>query len=312
MARAVAVFKENMMRTYQLELEARETQIRAEDERKKALAAVAVDFEKAFGSVLGTVATAAERIESGAHVLADTAEKMKDQAADTAEKSEQTGEIVSIVSRVSHTLSGSIGEIGQHVATTGKAVEQAVGHARSGDTIARALAESSRRIGEIVKLISAIAGQTNLLALNATIEAARAGEAGRGFAVVASEVKNLSNQTGKATEEITAQVAAIQTASRDVVEAIGAISLAISEVDTLSGEVSSAVKRQLEQTREIVDAVGRATANSEAVSDSVANMAMNAAGTGASAVQMIYSVGQLHDELSQLKTNAERFVASIR
>ncbi|GAA4254702.1 methyl-accepting chemotaxis protein [Azospirillum formosense] len=312
MARAVSVFKENLQRTHELEQESRRAERRAEEERESALRAIARDFDSAFGRVLHTVSHAADQIRNGAHILRDTAEKMKNQALDTSEKAEQTSEVVGIVNNVSRTLSASIGEIGGRVTTSSTAIRRAVDHARQSDSAVAALADSSQRIGEIVRLINDIAGQTNLLALNATIEAARAGEAGKGFAVVASEVKVLANQTAKATEDIAGQVGAIQEATGSVVEAIRAIRTTVEEVAHLSEDVSAAVRDQLEQTEEIVGAVGRANDNTHEVTESVSTMAITAAETGKSAIEMIYSAAQLADELRQLESDADRFVSSIK
>ena len=312
MARAVSVFKENLQRTHELEQEARRAERRAEEERESALRAIAHDFDSAFGRVLHTVGHATDQIRSGAHILRDTAEKMKEQALDTSEKAERTSEVVGIVNDVSRTLSASIGEIGGRVSTSSTAIRRAVDHARQSDSAVAALADSSQRIGEIVRLINDIAGQTNLLALNATIEAARAGEAGKGFAVVASEVKVLANQTAKATEDIAGQVSAIQDATGSVVEAIRAIRATVEEVAHLSEDVSAAVRDQLEQTEEIVGAVGRANDNTHEVTESVSTMAITAAETGKSAIEMIYSAAQLADELRQLEADADRFVSSIK
>jgi len=312
MAQAVQVFKDNLLHARTLEREAAALRTEAEEERKRTMSALAVDFEAAFGNVLLTVDTAVTRIQESAHILRDTAEIMREQAEDTSGKSQRTSEIVDIVKQVAETLADSIGEIGARVATAVGAIGRAVEHTKTSDGIVRALADNSRRISEITTIIGGIASQTNLLALNATIEAARAGEAGRGFSVVASEVKTLSAQTARATEEIARQVGAIQAATGNVVVSIEAIRETVAEVDSLSSEVSIAVERQLAQTRQIVDAVRRAAITSEAVSESVATMLMKAAETGASAVGMIHSAGQLGDELNHLQGNAARFVASIR
>jgi methyl-accepting chemotaxis protein len=312
MARAVAVFKENLNHARQLERQARETELKAEDSRRQALVMVAEDFDLTFGRVLETLGDAAKRIRGGSHMLRDTAETMREQAEETAVKSQKTQEIVDLVHRVSRSLSSSIETIGTRVASTTDAVGRAVSMAHASDIAVEALAESARRIGEIVKLIQSIAGQTNLLALNATIEAARAGTAGRGFAVVATEVKLLANQTAQATGDIGRQIGAIQSATGDVVSALRAIRGTIDEVSVLSEQVSLAVGEQLLQTREIVEAVTTASSNSLAVSESVAVVAVNAAETGRSAVEMMYAARQLGQELSQLDTDARRFVGSIR
>jgi methyl-accepting chemotaxis protein len=312
MARAVQVFKDNLLRTGALEAEAREAERRADQDRRTALNAVAHDFDTAFGQVLHTVGGAVDQIGTGAGLLRNTAETMRLEAIRTAESSERTSEVVSIVDQVSRSLSEAIGDIGNRVASTRTAAQSVVSRARASDGAVRALVEGAERIGEIIRLIGAIAAQTNLLALNATIEAARAGEAGKGFAVVAGEVKVLANQTAKATEDITAQVNAMRGATTDVVEAIGDIGRTVEEVDSLSHGVVQSVACQLERTREIMDAVSRACTTSDAVSDSVTSLALAAAETGKSAVEMIYSASQLGDEFHGLEADARRFVASIR
>ncbi|MBI1208032.1 MAG: HAMP domain-containing protein [Azospirillum sp.] len=312
MARAVRVFKENLARTQELEQAARDNERSAALARKQELIAVADEVDTTLGRVLSTVCDAVERIRGGSQDMSGAAEKMKLQAEETAAKSSRTSEIVAVVSGISQTLSQSIGEIGQQVSTTSSAVGRAVDYVRTSTTIVGTLAESSRRIGEIVKLISDIADQTNLLALNATIEAARAGAAGKGFAVVAGEVKALAGQTARATSEISSQVVAIQTATRDVVGTIQGVRATIEEIDGLSTAVSAAVEGQLRQTREIVGAIDDADANASAVSESVANMAMNAAETGRSAVEMAYAADHLGEELGLLKHDAGTFTASMR
>ncbi len=163
-------------------------------------------------------------------------------------------------------FSVSTSEIGRQVAESARVAHEAVAEAeRTSDTV-RGLAEAAHRIGEVVKLISDIASQTNLLALNATIEAARAGEAGRGFAVVASEVKSLANQTAKATDDIAAQVRAIQQATREAVNAIGEISATVATSNSISAAIATAIEKQEATTQEIARNVLEAAKGTRGVS----------------------------------------------
>ena len=154
-------------------------------------------------------------------------------------------------------LTASISNIAQQVTRSAEIANKAAEEARRTNSVVEGLAAGTQKIGEVVTLIQNIASQTNLLALNATIEAARAGEHGRGFAVVASEVKALANQTAKATEEISAQVQDIQTATGEAVSAIQAIGGTIAEIDEISNEIAAAVDQQGAATREIAGNVRR-------------------------------------------------------
>src|SRR5581483_6402434 len=150
----------------------------------------------------------------------------------------------------------------------GEATQQAT---RTNEQI-QGLAEAAQRIGDVVKLITDIAGQTNLLALNATIEAARAGDAGKGFAVVASEVKSLANQTAKATEEIAAKIAEMQTATQESVGAVQGISQTIGRINEIATTIASAVGEQGAATKEIARNVQQASAGTNEVSSNIAGV----------------------------------------
>jgi methyl-accepting chemotaxis protein len=164
----------------------------------------------------------------------------------------------------------------------------------------------------VVKLISDIASQTNLLALNATIEAARAGEAGKGFAVVASEVKNLATQTAKATEDIAAQIAAIQEATGSSVEAIQGIGATIREINDVATSIASAVEEQGAATKEIARNVQQAAVGTQDVSSNIGGVTQAAADTGHAASQMLSATSELARQSETLRGEVDRFLRDIR
>jgi len=174
------------------------------------------------------------------------------------------------------------------------------------------LSAAAQKIGDVVKLISDIASQTNLLALNATIEAARAGEAGRGFAVVANEVKSLASQTAKATDEISAQVGAMQGATTEAVAAIEGIGRTIGAINEIASAISTAVEQQGEATREIARNVQEAAQGTGQVSSNIASVNQAAEKTGSAAGQVLSSAEQLSGQATKLRADVDRFLANIR
>jgi methyl-accepting chemotaxis protein len=209
MARAVAGLRDSLARAREIEAEAKAAEARAAEERRAQLHAVAARFEREVGEIAQAVAAAASEMHGTSDAIAAGAERTSSQAQTVAAGSQQASANVATVASAAEQLSASIAEINRQVAESARTASDAVGRARETDATVQGLADGAKRIGDVVRLINDIAGRTNLLALNATIEAARAGEAGKGFAVVASEVKSLASQTAKATEEISAQIAAI-------------------------------------------------------------------------------------------------------
>ncbi len=188
----------------------------------------------------------------------------------------------------------------------------AVRQAEATDGRMHELTDASARIGDVMKIITAIAQQTNLLALNATIEAARAGQAGRGFAVVAAEVKALAGQTVKATDDIGQQVAAIQGATQDSASAIRAIGATINRVSEIAAVIAAAVEQQGAATEEIAHNIQRAASASTGVADSIREVSGGAHATGSASTQVLASARALASEGSRLKREVGEFLATVR
>jgi methyl-accepting chemotaxis protein len=208
-------------------------------------------------------------------------------------------------------LSGSIGEIARQLSLTTDIVRVAVSEAHGTNRQIAALAQAAKKIGDVIKLIRAIAGQTNLLALNATIEAARAGEAGKGFAVVASEVKSLAVQTAKATEDISKLISAVQTSTGSAVEAIGRISGRMQEIDSCATAVSAAVEEQSAATAEISQNVASAADGAKLVVTVLGEVAGAATETRQSAESVLTASQAVEAASAELRREVEGFLARV-
>jgi methyl-accepting chemotaxis protein len=189
---------------------------------------------------------------------------------------------------------------------------KAVGEANETNRVMRGLANSADKIGEVVGLINAIAGQTNLLALNATIEAARAGEAGKGFAVVAAEVKSLATQTAKATDEITAQINAIQSSTRHAADAIERVSQTIMEISGIAGGVAAAVGQQGMATHDITENITRAAMGAREAAANIGGVHEAAGETDHVADEVLKASRDLAERADTLNYEVEKFVATVR
>jgi len=214
---------------------------------------------------------------------------------------------VQSVAAGSDEMGASIREIAQNANDAAQVASSAVGVAQStNDTVAK-LGTSSAEIGDVVKVITAIAGQTNLLALNATIEAARAGDAGKGFAVVASEVKDLAQETARATEDISRRVETIQADTSSAVDAIGEISQIIQRINDYQVTIASAVEEQTATTAEMSRSIGEAAEGSSTIATNINGVAHSAEQTSSTLVEADAAVSQLNGVAEELRLVAERF-----
>ena len=304
-------FRQALLDTKRLEAEKTADQSAREEEANRVLALCEL-FDRTATDSLKAVSSAATEVQATAQQMSATAEETSRQSATVATASDQASANVQTVATTAEELSASISEIGRQVAQSAKIADNAVAEAEATNKTVQGLSEAASKIGEVVDLINDIAGQTNLLALNATIEAARAGDAGKGFAVVAQEVKNLANQTAKATEDIARQVSAVQEETTGAVEAIGRIRGIIAEINDISTTISSAVEEQGVSTQEIARNVQQAAKGTQDVNETIESVSNAAGETGSASSQMLNAAQEMSRQSEGLRGEVEKFLAEVR
>ena len=311
MAGAVQVFKQNAIDARRLGDEQAAEQGRKQ-ERHAAVERHIAAFEGAVRGALEVLSRAAQEMRSTSQSMSTIAEETSAEAKTAASAGEHASSNVQAVASATEELSSSVSEIGRQVHQSTEVAERAVGEASNTNTTVQGLSDAAQKIGDVVKLISDIASQTNLLALNATIEAARAGDAGKGFAVVASEVKGLATQTAKATDEISAQIAAMQAATTGVVQTIQHVSSTIGTMNEIATTIASAVEEQNAATQEIARSAQEAAKGTEQVSNAIAGVNQATAESGKAASNVLASADALGKQAQTLRAEVDAFLANIR
>ena len=313
MAGAVEEFKVQAVAKAERDAATQEAQNKAGSAARRAeLIRFADEFEAAVGAIVSNVSASAVQLEQAAGTLTRTAETTQGLSSQVAGASEEASSNMQAVASATEELTTSVDEIGRRVRESNQIAEAAVVQAQQTDGRIGKLSRAAQQIGDVVKLITAIAEQTNLLALNATIEAARAGEAGRGFAVVASEVKSLASQTAKATDEISSHILGMQGATQESVTAIKEIGDTIGKISSIASTIASAVEQQSSATLEIARNVQNVAQGSHEVAANITQVNRGATETGSASGEVLNSAKTLSAESTRLREELDRFMANIR
>ncbi len=260
-----------------------------------------------IGENAKTLASSSDELISVSHEMSGNAEETSAQAGVVMNAVSEVDKNVQMVATATEEMSASVKEIAKNAHKAAEVAGEAVNIGEATNTTIVKLGESSDEIGNVIKVITSIAEQTNLLALNATIEAARAGEAGKGFAVVANEVKELANQTGKATEDISLKIETIQTDTRGAVEAIGKMTNIVAEINDISATIAGAVEEQTATTAEISRNVSEAAKGTGQIVENMSGVSTAAQSTSNGASETQKSAGELAKMATELQSHVSKF-----
>ncbi|MHC8493048.1 methyl-accepting chemotaxis protein [Thalassospira sp. SM2505] len=312
MGRAVDVFKENAIKVRDMQAEEERLNRERNEALRDELLSLADTLQGEVESAVNEIAALGEQLQGVSGQMTQSAELVSSQSEDVSSSAQEATGNVETVAAATEQLSSSNAEINRQMAETTRISNEAAQRAQHTNELVVSLSQSAGRIGEVIALITDIAEQTNLLALNATIEAARAGDAGKGFAVVAAEVKNLANQTEKATEEIAGQISGIQKATGESVTAIGEIGAIIDNLNEIATTISAAVEEQGAATDEISRNVRGAADRTRAVSASITEVANETGRTGQLSGEVLTTSRAASEKVGEMRNRITTILDALR
>ena len=311
MAGALEVFREGLVRARQLQIAADQ----AHQERGRRAAAVesyTQDFGRSIAGVMNHLEHGASGMKSAAQRMSGAVAETSDQATSTHREAAAASENLTTVAAAVEQMAASVGEISRQVTKAAAAATAAVDEAAQVDARMKAVTASADRTGDILGVIADVAARTNLLALNATIEAARAGEAGKGFAVVASEVKQLAAQTARATDDVSAQIAAMRNAACEAAAAVSGMSRTIGDIDGVATAIAAAIEEQGASTREITQRLQGVATSTSGVSQAMGQV-LHLADESRAVSQRVEGVAAgIRDQAETLRAEVDGFLSNLR
>ena len=284
----------------------------AKERRQIAMDRHTQDFGASIAGVMVGFSSSADGMQAAAGLMAEAASAVRAEANGTAEGASESSQQLSSVAAAVEQMTGSVTEIARQAVSTSEMTRAAVHRADSSQATMKQLSDATARIGDVVRLISDIAGQTNLLALNATIEAARAGEAGKGFAVVAAEVKTLATQTARATSEISGQINAVSAATEQAIGVMAEVAGIIGKLDEVAAIIAAAVEEQSATTREIAANVQQVSVAGQQATDAMRNVVRVSENAGAASEQVLDAANGIGEEAARLKIEVDQFLRAVR
>ena len=310
-AKAVDTWRRNAIERKNASIEA-EKERKAREERALRVEALTVQFNEQMRTSICNFLAAATGLEHTSASMSEVAERTSNQTSAVAGAAQDSSQSVDSVAAATEQMNMSIAEIARRIDEADAIVKRAADQTAHAEALVASLEQTAQKIGEVVQMISDVANQTNLLALNATIEAARAGEAGKGFAVVAGEVKNLANQTAKATSDIAAQIGAVQDATQTTAKEIGGIAEIMTSVTAITASVAAAVEQQQATTADIARSITQAASSAQEVSQNVAGLTAGAQETGEASRSVQEAARALSRQSDAMRDDVTTYLDAVR